>query len=249
MSLNDFQFIQGDCLVELKNLPDNSVDMVMADPPYQQNYNYGWDDDGIDLDKLWVELKRIVKEDGVIAMTAQQPFTSKLVLSNLEWFRYEWIWDKQIPKGMHQAKFQPMRRHESVIIFCDKYKGNYYPIKTPREKPVKSFNITKNNKGGIGPYLDNDKKIFTYTDKNPVSIITGHFEANRGTVRYHPTQKPVSLMEYLVKTYTLEEDVVLDFCYGSCATGVACKNSNRNFIGIELDENYYEMGKERVLNS
>lgn len=244
--LSDFNFIQGDCLVEIKNLPDNSVDMVLADPPYNNNYHWDWDNI-IDMTILWPELKRVLKDDGVVVLTGQQPFTSQLVQSNLEWFRYEWIWDKQIPKGMHQAKQQPMRRHENVLVFAKNYTHNYYPIKTPRDKAVTSYNITKNNKGGIGTYLDNESKKFTYTEKNPVSIITGCFEANRGNVRYHPTQKPVTLMEYLIKTYTKEEETVLDFCYGSCATGVACKNTNRNFIGIEKDDTYYEMGKQRVL--
>lgn len=245
--MNDFQFIQGDCLVELKNIPDKSIDMVLADPPYGMIYRFEWDN-VIDLPKLWVELERILKPNGVVVLTGQQPFTSNLVQSKLDWFRCEWIWDKQIPKGMHVAKQQPMRRHENILVFSKEKKYNYYPIKTPREKAVTSYNIIKNNKGGIGPYIDNDSKKFTYTDKNPVSIITGFFEANKGTKRYHPTQKPVSLMEYLIKTYSKEEETVLDFCYGSCSTGVACRNTNRNFIGIELDETYYEMGKERVLD-
>lgn len=244
-NIEDFKFIHGDCLEELKNLDDNSVDLVLSDLPYSQNYHWDWDT-CIDMTKLWPELKRVLKDKGVVAMTCQQPFTSHLVLSNTPWFRYEWIWDKQIPRGMHQAKQQPMRKHESVIIFAEEYKHNYYPIMTPRDKAVTSYNITKNNKGGIGTYKDNDSKKFTYTEKNPTSIITGCFEANRGTVRYHPTQKPVTLMEYLIKTYTKEEDTVLDICYGSCSTGVACKNTNRNFIGIEMDDIYYELGKARV---
>lgn len=243
---NEFKFINGDCLEEMKNLPDSSIDFCFADLPYEQNYRLDWDQI-IPFAPMWEQLERIMKEDGVVAMTGQQPFTSSLVQSNLEWFRYEWIWDKQIPKGMHRAKQQPMRKHENVIIFSKNYKHNYYPIMTPRDKPVTSYNITKNNKGGIGAYVDNDTKKFTYTEKNPTSIITGCFEANRGTVRYHPTQKPVTLLEYLIKTYTKEEDTVLDFCYGSCSTGVACKNTNRKFIGIEKDETYYELGKERVL--
>ena len=243
----DFVFLNGDCLTELSKVADNSVSMILSDLPYETNYKFDWDK-GIDLTKLWPEMERVIKEDGVVVLTGQQPFTSHLVNSNLEWFRYEWIWDKQIPKGMHRASQQPMRRHENVLVFSKNYKHNYYPIKTPRDKAVKSYNITKNNKGGIGSYVDNNK-VFTYTDKNPVSIITGCFEANRGTVRYHPTQKPVTLMEYLIKTYTKEEETVLDVCYGSCSTGVACKNLNRHFIGIEKDDTYYEMGKQRVLTS
>lgn len=244
MIIPGVQTINGDCLVELKDLPDSSVELVLSDLPYDQNYRLDWDK-GIDLTKLWVELKRVITDDGVIVLTGQQPFTSKLVLSNPEWFRYEWIWDKQIPRGMHRAKQQPMRRHENVLVFSKNYKHNYYPIKTPRDKPVTSYNITKNNKGGIGSYVDNSK-TYTYTDKNPVSIITGCFEANRGVVKYHPTQKPVTLMEYLIKTYTKEGDTVLDVCAGGFSTGVAALNTGRKFIGIELDEEFYNVGLQRL---
>ena len=243
---SDHQFILGDCLVELPNIPTDSVDFICTDLPYDQNYRYDWDKN-IDLSKLWPELERVLKEDGVVAMTGQHPFTSELVLSNVDWFRYEWIWDKRIPKGMHRAKQQPMRRHENIIIFAKNYKHNYYPIMTPRDKPVKSWNVVKNSKGGTGNYVDNDSKVFTYTEKNPVSIIEGFFEANKGNIRYHPTQKPVGLMEYLIKTYTLEGDTVLDVCYGSASCGVACKNTKRLFIGIEKDPEYYAIGKQRVL--
>lgn len=242
--MNDFLF--GDCLVEIKSIGDKSVDLILSDPPYDQNYRFEWDK-GIDFSKLWPELKRVLKDDGTVVLMGQQPFTSYLVQSNLEWFRYEWVWDKQIPRGMHRAKQQPMRKHENVLVFSKQYKHNYYPIMVPRDKPVKTKNITKNSKGGTGNYKNNEGKVFVYTEKNPTSIITGCFEGNRGTVRYHPTQKPVTLMEYLIKTYTKEGDVVLDFCFGSCSTGVACKNLNRQFIGIEKDEEYFNVGKERVL--
>jgi site-specific DNA-methyltransferase (adenine-specific) len=245
--MSDFTFINGDCLLELPNLADNSIDCIISDLPYDTNYRFDWDKN-IDLSKLWPEMERVLKEDGVVVLTGQQPFTADLVNSNRAWFRYEWVWDKQIPRGMHRAKQQPMRKHENIIIFSKNYKHNYYPIMVPRDKPVKSYNITKNSKGGTGGYKDNDTKVFTYTEKNPTSIITGCFEANRGNIRYHPTQKPVTLMEYLVKTYTKEGETVLDVCYGSASCGVACKNTNRKFIGIERDDIYYEMGKERVLN-
>lgn len=244
----NLKFINGDCLDELPKLKDDSVDFIFCDLPYNQNYRFEWDKE-LDIHKIWPELKRILKDDGTVALTGQQPFTSHLVQSNLDWFRYEWIWDKQIPKGMHRVKQQPMRKHENVLIFSKEYTHNYYPVMVPRDKPVTSYNITKNTKGGTGKYKDNDKKKFTYTHKNPNSIITGCFEANRGSVRYHPTQKPVTLLEYLIKTYTKEGDIVLDFCYGSCSTGVACKNLNRDFIGIEIDKEYFEIGKKRVLTS
>lgn len=242
---SESEFILGDCLKKMKNIDENSIDFIFCDPPFNQNYRFDWDK-MIPLTPMWDNFKRILKEDGVVAMTGQQPFTSHLVNSNLEWFRYEWIWDKQFPRGMHRAKQQPMRKHENIIIFSKNYKHNYYPIKVPRDKPVKVKNDTKNNKGSIGGYKNNDGKVFVYTDKNPTSIIIGCFEGNRGVTRYHPTQKPVTLMEYLIKTYTEEGDTVLDPCYGSCATGVACKKLNRKFIGIEKDDTYYELGKKRV---
>lgn len=246
MSKDNFKFLLGDCLEEMKSLPDKSIDLVLSDPPYNNNNKFDWDN-LIPIKPLWEQLQRIVKDDGVIVLTGQQPFTSQMIMSNLEWFRYEWIWDKNTPKGMHRAKQQPMRKHENVMVFSKNYKHNYYPIMIKRDKPVKTKNMTKNSLGGVGKYVDNEDKEFTYTHKNPTSIIVGFWEANRGYKRYHPTQKPVSLMEYLIKTYTLEGDTVLDFCYGGGSTGVACVNTNRNFIGIEKDEIYYELGKARIL--
>lgn len=242
--MHPIQLIQGDCLEELPKIPAKSIAMVFGDCPYSQNRKFEWDRE-IDLGKLWPELMRVVADDGVIVLTGQQPYTSRVVCSNPDWFRYEWIWDKQIPKGMHRAKSQPMRLHENILVFSKFPKHNYFPVMVPREKPVTSYNMTENSSGGIGPYADNGQR-FTYTEKNPTSIIRGCFEANRGTVKFHPTQKPVSLLEYLIRTYTQEGETVLDFCFGSCATGVACKNTGRKFIGIEKDVTYFELGKFRM---
>jgi len=240
-SSSDFVFYQGDCLSEMTKIDDGSVDLIIADLPYETNYRLLWDK-MINMEQFWKETGRVLKEDGVVALTAQQPFTSQLVLSNTDWFRYEWIWDKHIARGMHRAKQQPMRKHESVLIFSKIYKHRYYPIMIPRDKPVTVKNYSKNSKS-VGGYVDNTKE-YTYTHKNPTTIIEGCWEPNTG--RIHPTQKPVSLMEYLIKTFTQEGETVLDPCYGSCSTGVACSNTNRKFIGIEKDEDFYEMGKQRV---
>lgn len=244
MMKSDVTLYHGDCLEEMNKISDNSVELVLVDPPYEST-KFEWDAI-IPFDLSWNHIKRVLKPGGVVVMTGQQPFTSQIVNSNLKWFQYEWIWDKNTPKGMHHAKQQPMRKHENVIVFSEKYQHNYYPIKTPRDKVVKSWNVMKNNQGSIGSYKDNDSKVFTYTEKNPTSIITGCWEANRGYIKYHPTQKPVSLMEYLVRTYTLEGDTVLDYCFGGGTTGVACVRTNRNFIGIEKNEEFFLKGKARI---
>jgi site-specific DNA-methyltransferase (adenine-specific) len=235
----------GDCLEVMKKLPSNSIDLILADPPYEQNVRLKWDK-MIDFESLWVELGRIAKDKAPIVLMGNQPFTTDLINSKRDWFRYEWVWDKHIPRGMHQAKSQPMRKHENVIVFSKNYPTNYFPIMEERDKPIKRKNYNKNSKGIDGHYKeDQTDKWFEYTHKNPNTIITGCWEKNKGKV--HPTQKPVSLMEYLIKTYTKENDLVLDFCFGSNSCGVAALNTNRKYIGIERDKNYFEQGKERII--
>lgn len=241
----NIQLILGDCLEKLKDIPDNSVDCVVADPPYGQNMRCLWDKI-INFDLLWPELERVTKDTSPIVLMGNQPFTTDLINSKRDWFRYEWVWDKNMARGMNQAKFQPMRKHENIIVFSKVYPHNYYPIMVKRDKVVRVKNYTKNNKGINGKYVDNEDKWFTYTHKNPVTIIEGLWEANRGKI--HATQKPVTLMEYLIKTYSKEGDTVLDFASGSFSTMVACVNTNRNGIGIEKDEGYYQLGVERINN-
>lgn len=237
----------GDCLEVIKKLPDNFVDLVLSDPPYEQNPRLKWDKI-IDFDRLWPELDRVTKSKSPIVFMGNQPFTTDLINSKREWFRYEWVWDKQIPRGMHQAKHQPMRKHENVLVFSKEKHMNYYPIMEERDKPIRRKNYNKNSKGVDGNYKESqDDKWFTYTHKNPNTIITGCWEANRGKI--HPTQKPVSLMEYLINTYTKEEEFVLDFCFGSNSCGVAAKKLNRKFIGIEKDEDYFNVGHQRLISN
>jgi site-specific DNA-methyltransferase (adenine-specific) len=242
---SDIQLIHGDCLEKLKDIPDSSIDLVLADPPYQQNVRLKWDKI-INFDLLWPELERVTMDTSPIVLMGNQPFTTDLINSKREWFRYEWVWDKHMARGMNQAKFQPMRKHENIIVFSKVYPHNYYPIMVKRDKLVRVKNYTKNNKGINGTYVDNEDRWFTYTHKNPTTIIEGCWEANRGKI--HPTQKAVSLMEYLIKTYSLEGETVLDFCTGSASTAVAAYNTNRKFIGIEKDETYFNLGVERVKN-
>lgn len=227
----------GDCLEVMKTIPDGSVDAVITDPPYGTTA-CKWDTI-IPFEPMWEQLKRVTKKNGAIVLFGSQPFTSALVMSNPKWFKYEWVWDKKIPSGMSYAKYQPMRQHENIVVFCDG-KTNYFPQMTLRDKPIKGGGMTK------GETTNNQNLIAlkkTYTTKNPTTIIS--FDKIRKN-SIHPTQKPVALMEYLIKTYTNEGETVLDFTMGSGTTGVACKNLNREFIGIELDKDYFELAKQRI---
>lgn len=234
-----FGLMQGDCLGRMKEIPDGSVDMVLTDPPYGTTA-CKWDT-VIDLPRMWERLKRIVKPNGAIVMTASQPFTSALVMSNPRMFKYCWVWDKKKGGNIMSLKWQPYKVHEDVVVFC-KGSINYYPIKTPqKERTGKTYSAGQAN--GIKNY--GDERV--YRDKHPKSIV-GISNANQKG-KSHPTQKPVALMEYLIRTYTNEGDTVLDFTMGSGSTGVACANTNRKFIGIELDDGYFNVAKERILNA
>jgi len=232
------QLINGDCLEEMKNIPDGSIDMVLADPPYGTTA-CKWDSI-IDLDKMWVELKRLIKPNGAIVMTASQPFTTSLISSNMNMFKYCWVWDKVRGTGFQVAKYRPMMRTEDVVVFGTG-RVNYYPqmIKRDKVKKSKCYSSSDSN-----PLKYNDGVERVYTHKNPVNIIVSSNASQKG--KLHPTQKTIGLMEYLVKTYTNEGDNVLDFCAGSFTTGEACLNLNREFIGIEKDKTYFDIGTERL---
>lgn len=191
---------------------------------------------------MWEHLKRVTKKNGAIVLFGSQPFTSALVMSNPKMFKYEWVWDKKIPSGMSFAKSQPMRQTECISVFCDG-KTTYYPQMVKRDKPIKGGGMTPSDSAMTNGYKALKK---TYDYKNPTTLIS--FDKIRKD-SVHPTQKPVALMEYLIKTYTNEGETVLDFTMGSGTTGVACKNLNRNFIGIELDKDYFEIAKARINNN
>jgi len=234
--------MHGDCLDLMKDIPDRSVDMVMCDPPYETTA-CTWDSI-IPFEPMWAHLKRIVKPNGAIVMTGSQPFTSALVMSNLKMFKYEWIWDKHIPRGFQIAKYRPMMKHENVLVFGNG-KINYFPQKKLRDRPVTVKNYSKTDKTSSNGVKYNDKsKKYTYTHKSPDSMIIGLWEPNAGKV--HTTQKPVSLMEYLINTYTDKGEVVLDFAMGSGTTGVACLNIGRKFIGIEKDAIHFKQASDRI---
>ena len=233
------QLIHGDCLEEMKKIPDGSIDMVLTDPPYGTTQNK-WDS-VIDLNLMWTELNRIVKDDGAVVMTAQQPFTSHLIMSNPKNFKYCWTWVKEAGTGFLNAKKYPLKDNEDVVVFCRKPH-----IYNPQMREGKPYTCKKG--GGTDNYnKDSKENIVTKNNGNRYPLTTIHFARDKGKV--HPTQKPVALMEYLIKTYTNDNETVLDFTMGSGTTGVACKNLNRDFIGIELDKTYFNIAKERIDNS
>ena len=233
--------MQGDCLERMKEIPDGSVDAVICDPPYGTTA-CKWDSI-IPLEPMWEQLKRVIKPNGAIVMTASQPFTTALISSNMGGYCYSWVWNKKKAGNIFLAKVQPMKIHEDICVFSKAGKmPNYYPIKVLRDKVKTSRNY------GTGEAMGGSKKAepksYTYTHRNPVSVIDISNASQKGKI--HPTQKPVALMEYLIKTYTNEGETVLDFAFGSGATGVACANTNRNFIGIELDQGYFDIAKQRM---
>jgi site-specific DNA-methyltransferase (adenine-specific) len=195
----------------------------------------------IPFEPLWAQYKRIIKNNGAIVLFASQPFTSTLVMSNTKWFKYQWIWNKRKAGNIFLAKYQPMKIHEDIVVFSNG-SCNYYPIMEQREKVKTSKNYgTGESMGGSKKKED---KVYAYTHKNPVSIIDVSNASQKGKV--HPTQKPVDLLEYLVKTYTNQGDTVLDNCMGSGTTGIACKNLRRKFIGIEQDSYFFEIASKRI---
>jgi len=231
----------GDCLERMKEIPDGSVDLILADPPYGTTA-CKWDS-VIPFAAMWLELKRIIKSNGAIVLFGSQPFTSKLVCSNIEMFKYEWIWEKDGGSNFATTKYQPMKEHENILVFS-KSKTNYYQQKQERIGGRKG-KITKTKDSGRNNSVYGSQKgglEFEVSElRCPRSI--QRFNRERGL---HPTQKPVALMEYLIKTYTDEGETVLDFTMGSGTTGLAAKNLNRKFIGIEKDAGYFEIAKQRL---
>ena len=227
----------GDCLEVMKTIEDNSIDAIITDPPYGTTA-CKWDS-VIDFELMWKQLNRIIKPNGAIVLFGSEPFSSALRMSNIKNYKYDWKWDKVIGSGFQVAKYKPMMRSEDICIFGTGGKVNYYPIKIKRDKPIKGYAV---NNSLSNPLANADKNIRTYTHKNPTNIL--EYRKVKGTI--HPTQKPIELMEYLIKTYTNESETVLDFTMGSGSTMVACVSTNRNGIGIEMDENYFNIAKKRV---
>ena len=229
----------GDCLEEMKKIPDVSIDLVLTDPPYGTTA-CTWDT-VIPFEPMWEQLKRVTKKNGAIVLFGSEPFSSALRMSNVKMFKYDWYWKKDRASNHLNAKNQPMRNIECVSVFGVK---SYNPVMENWGKPSHSVG-SKNGKMGGGTTTGVFKTINADLETNtkyPRTMI----EFNMPHPRIHPTQKPVALMEYLIKTYTNENETVLDFTMGSGTTMLACKNLNRNGIGIELDKEYFEIAKKRV---
>lgn len=232
-----FKLMQGDCLQLMQEIPDKSIDMILCDLPYGTT-SCKWDI-VIPFETLWEQYKRIIKDNAVIVLFGSEPFASKLRMSNLEMYRYDWVWDKVKPSGHLNAKNMPLKQHEIIMIFS-KNKINYYPVMTEcKERKVKNYLSAKTDLYGEETQVEHTTKY-----KYPKTILPFSNAIQKG--KLHPTQKPVELLEYLIKTYTNEGETVLDNCMGSGSTGIACKNTNRDFIGIELDENYFNIAKQRI---
>lgn len=234
----DIRIIQGDCLDKMKDIPDVSIDAIITDPPYGTTA-CKWDS-VIPFEPMWEQLKRVIKPNGAIVLFGSQPFTSALIMSNIKMFKYEWIWDKTRGVGHLNAKKRPMMCTENILVFNEK--GFYHPQMRHRDKPRKSQNKSTQNVYGKSLDVFNGEVL---DKKYPVNLIT-FSKSDMTKNKFHPTQKPIALMEYLIKTYTQEGETVLDFTMGSGTTGVACVNTNRNFIGIELDEGYFNIAMDRI---
>ena len=249
MKINEnIELLHGDCLEIMKNIEDKSMDMILCDLPYGVT-KCKWDT-VIPFDKLWEQYNRIIKDNGAIALFGSEPFSSALRMSNIENYKYDWKWNKVQGTGFSACRRQPLRVMEDIIIFYKK-QPTYNPQMTVRDKVIDSSNWKQDKRvseNGRFASVDNSLSKKVYKEKYPVNYI----EINRAlkecnnTNRLHPTQKPLSLLEYLIKTYTNEGETVLDNCMGSGSTGVACLNTNRKFIGIEKEDKYFNIAKERI---
>lgn len=233
--------LNGDCLELMKDITDGSVDMILCDLPYGTTA-CKWDTI-IPFSDLWMEYKRIIKPKGAIVLFGAEPFSSMLRVSNLDWYKYDWIWDKIKGTGFLNAKKQPMRNHEIISVFYEK-QCTYNPQKTFGHKRKKTFR-SKDLQTEVYGKINNDYR-YDSTERYPTSIQYFHTDTQNSSL--HPTQKPVKLMEYLIKTYTNEGDTVLDNCAGSGTTGVACINTSRNYILMEKEKKYFDIINNRIKN-
>jgi len=237
----------GNCLEIMKTIPSESIDAIITDPPYGKTA-CKWDS-VIPFDLMWKQLNRIIKDNGAIVLTASQPFTSALIMSNPKMFRYEWIWEKSKASNFFKARKQPLKSHENILVFYKKL-PMYNPQKT-KGKPyyrggIKEHNVEIETINKIPNYFTHERKS---EDGNRFPRSVQYFKTAEFEGKLHPTQKPIKLMEYLIETYTSKNDTVLDNAMGSGTTGVACINTNRKFIGMELDESYFTVAKDRINNS
>ena len=226
----------------MNRIPDKSIDMILCDLPYGTT-QCNWDT-VIPFDALWMQYERVIKDNGAIILTANEPFTSCLIMSNIKLFKYDWIWHKTHPKGHLNAKIMPMRAHESVCIFY-KSTPTYNPQKTfGHKRKVTKTSYTKAADGNSVYGSENRNTNYDSTERYPLSVQT--FSNGDLTSLIHPTQKPVPLFQYFILTYSNEGETVLDNCMGSGTTAIACINTGRNYIGFEMDNNYYKKAEDRI---
>ena len=247
---SNYTLLFGDCLERMKEIPDGSVDLILTDLPYGTTA-CSWDN-VIPFETMWGQLRRIVKSNKAIVLFAQEPFASKLRCSNFEMFKYDWFWRKSRPSGFTNAKLKPLKDIENICVFSEGKTANgsfnnmsYFPqgledCDIDWKRPDNYYGVDSK----INHTRKNTKLERKITKKGyPRQVLDF---ANPNKSNFHPTQKPVDLLEYLIKTYTKENETVLDFTFGSCSTGVAALNTNRNFIGIEMEEKYFDIGASRM---
>ena len=233
------QLLHGDCLELMKDIPDGSIDMILCDLPYGTTA-CKWDS-VIPFEPLWAQYKRIIKDNGAIVLFGSEPFSTELRRSNLKMYKYDWIWEKEQGANFMLCRFQPYKVHENISVFS-KNRHIYFPQMT-EGKPYIS------GKGTSGDITGNVKKVQTKNNGTRYPRSVQRFNTDKSKGSLHPTQKPVALLEYLIKTYTNECEVVLDNCMGSGSTGVACVNTGRKFIGMELEEKYFNIAKDRIMQA
>lgn len=235
------ELLRGDCLELMKEIPDGSVDMILADPPYGTTDKNEWDKI-IPLKEMFENYNRVIKDNGAVVVFSQLPFAVDVINENRRYFRYEIIWHKTQAVGFLNANRMPLRAHENILVFYKRL-PTYNPQKTkgiPYNRGLIPPNCTPNY-GNFGEHYVENKT----GDRHPLDVIT-FSSANRAKHHLHPTQKPVALLEYLIRTYTNPGEVVLDNCMGSGSTGIACVNTGRDFVGIEKDDNYFRIAAERI---
>ena len=258
MIKDKINLFQGDCLEVMDELiaKDIKIDAIITDPPYGTTA-CSWDS-VIPFDEMWQRLNKLIKPNGAIVLFGSEPFSSALRMSNIKNYKYDWVWEKSMPSGIATSKFMPMKYHEIISVFVNKGKPTFNKQLSERsdigkERLKKSGKILNGLKSN-GNHLEKNKLKGTYseyskTKVNPKTILKFKSVPNCNSTKLHATQKPVALMEYLIKTYTNEDELVLDFTMGSGTTGVACLNTNRRFIGIELDKDYFNISKKRIIQA
>ena len=251
--MNKQELYCGDCLAVMPSIPDSSIDLVLCDLPYGTSVVHKWNK-ALPLEKLWKEYERIIKPNGVICLFGTQPFTSQLICSNIKLFRYLWLWKKETPTGFLNANYKPLNAIEEIAVFSKAKVGSLSKNPIPYHPPtLKAIEKTKKNKTGntwrsaMG-YESEHNQLNSGTEyvQKFTNYPTTILEYAREKEQIHPTQKPTDLLEFLIQTYTNENDVVLDNCMGSGSTGVACINTNRRFIGIEKERYYYDLARSRI---